>query len=349
MERRKKEILPKTATNLIAVLPILENKRGIASQLEKKTLKEAHIIEHDIREGKFQKSLSLITAFSSLLSGFEVLFEHYRGSYSQRVMYTPVFFGWILLMAGLAGAMSKKVARLILPVISVATALDGVIGFYFHILGVARKPGGWRLPVFNIVMGPPLFAPLLFITSGLLGFIASFLRSENAPKHLLEYFRKQKEPAISKVLPRKISPEIIELKQDIREGRFQQFLAGATVFSAFFSGAEALYSHYKSNFAQKIQWSPIIIAPMVMAAALGTIWSRKIAKTLLPLTSLLAVLNGSVGFFYHVRGIMRKPGGLKMPLYNLTYGPPAFAPLLFASTGFLGLLASMLRRSKRRR
>jgi hypothetical protein len=42
--------------------------------------------------------------------------------------------------------------------------------------------------------------------------------------------------------------------------------------------------------------------------------------------------------------VTRKPGGLKKPLYNIMYGPPIFAPLLFAACGFVGLLASLLRR-----
>jgi hypothetical protein len=37
---------------------------------------------------------------------------------------------------------------------------------------------------------------------------------------------------------------------------------------------------------------------------------------------------------------------LKKPLYNIVYGPPLFAPLLFAASGLLGLLASLLRREK---
>jgi hypothetical protein len=53
-----------------------------------------------------------------------------------------------------------------------------------------------------------------------------------------------------------------------------------------------------------------------------------------------------IGFFYHARGVLRRPGGTKLPLYNILYGPPIFAPLLFAATGFLGLLASLLRRAK---
>ena len=40
------------------------------------------------------------------------------------------------------------------------------------------------------------------------------------------------------------------------------------------------------------------------------------------------------------------PGGLKLPFYNVMYGPPIFAPLLFAASGFMGLLASLLRRAE---
>jgi hypothetical protein len=38
---------------------------------------------------------------------------------------------------------------------------------------------------------------------------------------------------------------------------------------------------------------------------------------------------------------------MKKPIYNIVYGPPLFAPLLFAACGFLGLLASLLGREKR--
>jgi hypothetical protein len=55
-----------------------------------------------------------------------------------------------------------------------------------------------------------------------------------------------------------------------------------------------------------------------------------------------------VGFGYHARGVVRRPGGLKKPIYNIIYGPPLFAPLLFAACGALGLLASLLRRDRRK-
>ena len=52
------------------------------------------------------------------------------------------------------------------------------------------------------------------------------------------------------------------------------------------------------------------------------------------------------GFYYHARGVVRRPGGLKKPLYNIIYGPPIFAPLLFAACGTIGLLASLMRRER---
>jgi hypothetical protein len=37
---------------------------------------------------------------------------------------------------------------------------------------------------------------------------------------------------------------------------------------------------------------------------------------------------------------------MKKPLYNIIYGPPIFAPLLFAAYGTIGLLASLMRRER---
>ena len=137
-----------------------------------------------------------------------------------------------------------------------------------------------------------------------------------------------------------ITHDIRVAEQDIREGRFQRIMGVAKAISAFFSGFESLYSHYKNNFTYRIEWVPILLTPAVMIAGIGSLWSRTLARTLLPLTSALALFSGALGFFYHVRGVLRRPGGAKLPLYNILYGPPIFAPLLFAATGFLGLLAS---------
>jgi hypothetical protein len=296
--------------------------------------------EAHVREGRFQRSMALLSGTSSILAGLEVSYEHYRGSYGQKVMWTPVVLSGAMTAAGIAGFFSKWAARTLLRWTSMLTLLDSLVGFYFHVRGIARKPGGWRLPVANIVMGPPIFAPLLFGVSAYLGLIASFLRPEEGPKIglLRGFFRSL--PALNS--GRKPSPWTVELPT----GRFQKHLAAATILSAFFSGFEALYSHYKNNFRYRAQWSPVIIAPALMTAAAISIKSPKAARTWLPAMSLLAILDGGVGFFYHARGVLRRPGGWKKPFYNVIYGPPIFAPLLFAACGVLGLLACLMRRER---
>jgi hypothetical protein len=287
----------------------------------------------------------------------------------------------------------------VLPVVSLITVVDGMVGFVFHVRGVARKPGGWRIPIFNVIMGPPVFAPLLFAISGYLGLIATFLRREGDRKEApgeqtanlfsngltgsarlqarpdavahrsSEESRSMAYPAgdsspsrMSKApgapaansalswwsrLPlRRITQEGEALEHHIHEGRFQKQLAAAAAVSAVFSGIEALYSHYKNNFQYKAQWTPILLTPVLFAAGIGAIPSKVIARTMLPVVSILALVDGMIGTFYHVRGMLRRPGGLHYPLYNLMYGPPVFAPLLFSASSFLGLLASLLRRAE---
>jgi len=307
--------------------------------------REGLVLEHHIREGRFQRSLALVAAMSSLLSGLEVTYEHYRGSYSQQVMYTPVAISLVLAVTGVWAAFSRWAARVALPIVSLVTMLDGLVGFYFHVRGVARKPGGWRIPVMNLIMGPPVFAPLLFALSGYLGLIASLLRREDDPQHTTLPGLPQPRSSVLALLPRGISREGVVFEQQVREGRFQKHLAVAAGLAGLFSGLEALYSHYENNFAfPKAQWSPILLSPLMLLAGLATIPSRLVARTLLPLASALALLDGTLGFYFHARGVLRRPGGRKLPLYNVIYGPPIFAPLLFAASGFMGILASLLRR-----
>lgn len=304
---------------------------------------EVRSVTIEIREGRFQRWLSLISGLSGILAGLEVAYEHYRGSYSNPVMYTPVILSGALTGSGIWGYFNRWAARKLLRVVSALTLLDSAIGFPFHIRGIRRKPGGWRIPVFTIIMGPPLFAPLLFGVGGYLGLIASYLRRDEdgqdtglpLPTHARHWAARVGS-----------AHEPIGWRQDIREGRFQKHLAFATVLSAFFSGFEALYSHYKNNFRYRVQWTPILIAPALMGAGAIAIRSRRAGHTWLPALSAIAILDGGIGFLYHARGVMRRPAGIKKPFYNIMYGPPIFAPLLFAASGFLGLLASLMRREK---
>lgn len=287
----------------------------------------ATVLEH-VQDGRFQTTLCVAAAGSSFVSGLEVGYEHYKGSYGNRLMYTPVLLSGLLTMAAGAGAASEWAARTLLRWISVATFIDGGIGFIFHIRGIARKPGGWRLPLTNIIMGPPLFAPVLFGTAAYLGFMASYLRRETEAANTIV----------------DLQPE--GWRRELQTGQFQKHLILISLLWAGCSGFEAWYSHYKNGFRIWSQWTPVILAPLHMAACLAGLMSAGAAKKLLPVTSGLAIVDGTIGFGYHVRGILRRPGGRKHWVYNILYGPPVFAPLLFAACGALGALASMLRREK---
>jgi hypothetical protein len=286
---------------------------------------ELELLRNAIREGRFQRALAMIVSGASLVSGLEVAYEHYRGSYSQRIMYTPVALSALLACAGVWAVFSGRAARTVLRGVSAVTLADAALGFSFHIRGIARKPGGWSLPLTNIIMGPPLFAPLLFGTAAYLGLIASYLRREG-----------------DSAVPRRAEPAI---EQDVREGRFQQHMLVATSLSALLSGAEASYSHYKSGFRYRSQWWPVLLAPALAIACAAGVRERRVAVTVVPALSAAAAIVAGIGFFFHVRGVLRRPGGAAHLAYNIMYGPPIFAPLLFGAAGGLGLLASQLRRS----
>lgn len=315
--------LPDTSpTALVKVLP--EPARGLAE-----------LVVNHMQHGAFQRSLALLTAGSSFVTMLEVGYEHYLGSYSNPVMYTPVILSGVLTAAGVAAFFSRRMAETFLRYTSYVTMLDGIVGFGFHIRGVARKPGGWRMPIVNIVMGPPLFAPLLFGTAAYLGLIASYLR------------REEDLGGRSKVIDMATRVRRSDFREEIRVGRFQKHLCAATALAAVSAGAESWYSHYKDNFSSKVQWSPILLTPLVAGAALLSLKSDTAANTLLPVASALAMADGVIGTGFHIRGILRKPGGLKKPLYNIIYGPPIFAPMLFAACGLLGMMAYMMRRERK--
>jgi len=99
---------------------------------------DAERIANYVREGRFQRSLSLLTAATSIVSGLEVAYEHYRGSYSRRVMYTPVILSGVLAIAGIAAFFSRRAARTVLRLAAFVTLVDALVGFYFHARGVAR-------------------------------------------------------------------------------------------------------------------------------------------------------------------------------------------------------------------
>lgn len=132
----------------------------------------------DVRRGRVQRVLSAATAASALPLGLEIYFEHYRGSFGDKWMWTPVVLSPLLTAAGLAGVRSQRAATTWLPAVSALYCVDGLIGVYTHLQGVRKRPGGFGEPLYNIVMGPPLLAPGSLAMVGGMGIAAALARRE---------------------------------------------------------------------------------------------------------------------------------------------------------------------------
>jgi hypothetical protein len=132
----------------------------------------------NLRHGRLQRTLSATTAASVAPLTFEVYLEHYKGSFGDAWEWAPIACAPPVVAAGVAGVFSERAARTWLPATSALYALNGVVGTVLHLRGVARKPGGFSEPTFNLVMGPPLFAPGSLVLVGLIGVLAAFMRRE---------------------------------------------------------------------------------------------------------------------------------------------------------------------------
>ena len=132
----------------------------------------------NIRHGRMQKLLAATTAFSVPPLAFEIYLEHYKGSFGDKWMWTPIVLTPPLTAAGVAAVFSEKAARTWLPALSALYALDGVIGVVTHLRGVQKRPGGFAEPTYNLVMGPPLLAPGSLCMVGGLGILAALVKRE---------------------------------------------------------------------------------------------------------------------------------------------------------------------------
>jgi hypothetical protein len=291
--------------------------------------KEAQLARQELREGRFQRSLALLAATSAAVSGFEAYVQHQRGDFNDRWMWTPIWLTPPTVVAGIATIFSKRAGKTLLPAVSLASLADGFVGFWYHIQGIRRLPGGFRLGQYNIVMGPPVFAPLLLGIVGVTGLIASMLRRESPkPKPSLMPIGRSR------------------LQRDISHGRFQQGMALTSAAFAVLAGGEAYFEHLRGSYNDPLMWTPVYVTPPMAGAAVAAAVSGRVARGVLPIASAVTFLDGMLGFFLHLRGLYRMPGRLHNLRFNITMGPPLFAPLLFTAVGLLGMIASLLRRER---
>jgi hypothetical protein len=93
-------------------------------------------------------------------------------------------------------------------------------------------------------------------------------------------------------------------------------------------------------------WTPIWLTPPLTLAGIAGVFSPKAARTVLPLFGALYALDGVIGIYTHLRGIEKRPGGLRETHYNLVMGPPLLAPGSLAMVGTMGVVAAIVKREK---
>ncbi|MFN2562899.1 MAG: hypothetical protein ABR571_16610 [Jatrophihabitans sp.] len=134
---------------------------------------------HDVRTGRFERSLSALTAAGAAITAGEIYLSHDAASFGNKMMWWPVVVMPAAIPAGAAAVVSRRAAKTVLPAASAAIVLNGLQGTYLHWRGIRQRPGGWTR--YNMEAGPPVFAPLLASLVGGMGLLAAVLRREDLP------------------------------------------------------------------------------------------------------------------------------------------------------------------------
>jgi hypothetical protein len=138
--------------------------------------RDVRIARHDVATGRFERTLSALTAAGAALTAGEIYFSHDGASFGNRMMWWPVVVVPTAIPAGVAAVFSRRAARTVLPAASAAIVVNGLQGTYLHWRGIGQRPGGFTR--YNVESGPPPFAPLLASLVGGMGLLAALLRRE---------------------------------------------------------------------------------------------------------------------------------------------------------------------------
>jgi hypothetical protein len=157
---------------------LLRNKSGTAGEVVGEVEYFIDRALRNVSHGRFERSLSGMTAFAAVITTAEIYLEHYKASFGNKWMWSPIVVTPPVVVAGVGGVFSKRWAKRWLPITAGVYAANGLMGQYLHMRGVSRRPGGWRLASYNVPMGPPIAAPGLMCMVGGMGLLASVLRRE---------------------------------------------------------------------------------------------------------------------------------------------------------------------------
>ena len=295
----------------------LSNTAGAGS-----ALRELRFARQEVRQGQFQRSMALVTAFAAIVSGFEAYIQHQRGAFANRLMWTPVLSLTPTAAVAVAAIFSRPAARTLLPLASLVSLADGIAGFLLHLRGIRRLPGGFALGQYNIVMGPPVFAPLLLCSVGILGLIASFLRREVL--HPLGLVSRAATRALAFAAEHETTGSTVRaIAEEVSYGRFQRGMALVAGFLMALAGGEVYFEHLHGSFNQRAMWLPVWATPPMVAATIGAYFSESAAARVLPLTSLGSLGVGLLGVAAAPARDLADARGAGQPAVQHHHGSPA--------------------------
>ncbi len=236
--------------------------------------------------------------------------EHYRGSFKNKAMFTPLVTSALALGVSAHGTTDKRpVAHALRDATYVLAALTGLIGTGFHVYNVTKRPGGFSWQ--NVFYGAPLGAPFAILLSGLLGYYSERVRDNPAER----------------------SPTVF----DLPAGRALAALTGAGLLG---TTGEAGLLHFRGAYHNPFMFLPVTVPPIAAGLMAETALGPKgrdrwFTRIWMRLTALL----GFVGVGFHAFGVHRNMGGWHNWRQNVLNGPPLPAPPSFTGLALAGLAA----------
>jgi hypothetical protein len=103
---------------------------------------------------------------------------HYRGAFNTRWMYAPFILPPLAVFALAGAALHPELFRpAFVAALLVLTAFTGAVGVGMHLRGLDRQMGGLYVFLFNVLQGPPPFAPAIMSGFALMGLVGLWIAS----------------------------------------------------------------------------------------------------------------------------------------------------------------------------
>ncbi len=237
--------------------------------------------------------------------------EHYRGSFKNKAMFTPLIVSALTLATSIHGtADMRPVAHRLRDATYLLAAATGLIGTGFHIYNVGKKVGGFSWQ--NLFYAAPLGAPMAILLVGpcrlLLGAGARERAGHADPKY----------------------------STCRRAARWRR--SSAPVF--WVRPAKPGLLHFRGAYHNPFMALPVTLPPLgavllASAAAGGPGREHRFTRWWM---RLLAAM-GFAGVGFHAYGVSRNMGGWRNWSQNVLNGPPLPAPPSFAGLALAGLAA----------